>query len=172
MKKRPPLTPTRRPPSSEPDRPTRRALANYQQMVARAERGSRRTALSIRPRSTRAVPFPRTAPVLQEVVRVADAPTAAIPPPPGARTTSDRGPLEMCTGIEQRLLQFLDGRNPVLVTGHDTDTLCRSLVSAGHLVSILEIHLEAPRASATFPAPWVLGDPASIAGSRKSVGRR
>jgi len=100
-----------------------------------------------------------------------DAPTAIAQFQPGIET-ADRGPLEIGNGIERKLLQFLEGRNPVLVTGRDTGALCRSLLSSGCFISIGEAPVETAHVSAPFAAPSAIGETVPIAGGRRAIAQR
>jgi hypothetical protein len=171
MKKKPPRATTRRRTGFERDRSTGSAVANDRPTPARSEPVARRAAVIAGPVFARAVPFPRAASALQEPASVVDAATALARVQPGIGT-SDRGPLRICNGIERTLLQFLEGRNPVLVTGHDTGALCRSLLNAGCLVSMGETPVEATHVPASFPAPSAIGETVSIEGRRKVAGQR
>jgi hypothetical protein len=171
MKKKPPRATTRRRTGYDSHRSTTPAAANDRPMPARSERVARRATVIAAPVFAGAVPFPRAASALREPVRVVDAATALARLQP-AIGTSDRGPLDIGEGIERTLLQFLEGRNPVLVTGHDTGALCRSLLNAGCLVSVGETPVEARHVPAPFLAPSVIGETVSIAGRRKVAGQR
>jgi hypothetical protein len=171
MKKKQPRATTRRRTGYETNRSTNPAVANDRSMAARSELVARRAAVIGGPLFARAAPFPRPASRLQEPVPVVDASTALARLQAGIGIP-DREPLEICNGIERKLLQFLEGRNPVLVTGRDTGALSRSLLNAGCLISIGEAPMEAARVAAPFASSSAIGETTAIAGRRKVAGQR